>query len=313
MTRIDPTTSRRGLDRLTPATDDPDEWGSSEMPDWLATGTGRTAWAQRRDVSAWSEVLEDDGDEGREDEDREDDDEWARPPRRRLAMIPPAAVGLVGVGVIAAIIAGYSLLKGGEPVTPVVSFPSSAGPTSAQADGGGGPASSSGAYSSAVPSSTVTEIVVSVAGLVHRPGLVHLPPDARVADALDRAGGGREGADLLSLNLAQPLRDGDQVLVGTRGAGSVRSAVVGAGGVGDAGGGAGGRSGASGSSGAKVDLNTATAEQLDALPGVGPVTAQAIIGWREQHGGFSSADQLAEVDGIGPARLAKLRDLVTAG
>lgn len=182
------------------------------------------------------------------------------------------------------------------------------------------------------------EIVVSVAGLVHRPGLIRLPPDARVAQALDRAGGARDGADVLSLNLAQVLRDGDQVLVGTRenGADSVRSAVVasgaagpgsgagsggaGSGGAGSGGAGSGGAGdgtaaapGGGGGAGGRVDLNTATAADLDALPGVGPVTAQAILAWRQQHGAFASVEQLGEVDGIGPARLARLRELVAVG
>jgi len=160
------------------------------------------------------------------------------------------------------------------------------------------------------PPPPVSDIVVSVVGLVHTSGLVHLPDGSRVADALAAAGGAREGADLLGLNLAQRLADGDQVLVGLAPApGSVPvagSATIGAGAVG--GGAAGGPGNATGG---PVDLNTATEQQLDTLPGVGPVTATAIVSWRAANGSFTDVEQLGEVDGIGPARLEKLRDLVT--
>ncbi|WP_171018839.1 helix-hairpin-helix domain-containing protein, partial [Rhodococcus sp. Q] len=160
------------------------------------------------------------------------------------------------------------------------------------------------------PPPPASDIVVSVVGLVHTSGLVHLPDGSRVADALAAAGGAREGADLLGLNLAQRLADGDQVLVGLAPApGSVPvagSATIGAGAVG--GGAAGGPGNATGG---PVDLNTATEQQLDTLPGVGPVTATAIVSWRTANGSFTDVEQLGEVDGIGPARLEKLRTLVT--
>ncbi|MFZ2511794.1 MAG: SLBB domain-containing protein, partial [Gordonia sp. (in: high G+C Gram-positive bacteria)] len=161
------------------------------------------------------------------DHDDEADDDWAAP-RRRFAMLPPAAIGLIGIGVIACVIAGFALLSGSEPAVPLVDLPASAGPTAA------GPTAA--AESAAAPAAAA-EIVVSVAGLVHRPGLVTMAPNSRVAQALDLAGGARPNADVLSLNLAQVLRDGDQVLVGTRenGANSVRSAVVASGSAGTAG------------------------------------------------------------------------------
>ncbi|MGI8612436.1 MAG: ComEA family DNA-binding protein [Nocardioidaceae bacterium] len=148
------------------------------------------------------------------------------------------------------------------------------------------------------PSPAGAAVIVDVTGRVRRPGIVTLPQGSRVADALDAAGGARPGVDLTTLNLARQLVDGEQLLVG------VRPAAVP---------GAPATAPPSGlpSSGALVNLNTATAEQLDTLPGVGPVTAQAILDWRTQNGSFTSVDELLEVDGIGDATLADLRDLVT--
>ncbi|WP_431236604.1 ComEA family DNA-binding protein [Mycolicibacterium aichiense] len=153
-------------------------------------------------------------------------------------------------------------------------------------------------------------VVVSVVGLVTKPGLVTLAPDARIADAVSAAGGALNGADTLGLNLARHLTDGEQIVVGigtpagqpsalgssvngTPPAASDPPAAPGKGGPAE-----------------PVNLNTATVEQLDALPGVGPVTAAAIVAWRDANGKFASVDQLGEVDGIGPARLEKLRALV---
>ncbi|MFC4858301.1 helix-hairpin-helix domain-containing protein [Actinophytocola glycyrrhizae] len=141
-----------------------------------------------------------------------------------------------------------------------------------------------------------TPIVVSVVGRVARPGLITLPEGARVADALRETGGPVPGADLGALNLARKLGDGEQIYVGVPpppGAEPVTGAT------------------ASGEP-EKVDLNTATLTDLDALPGVGPVTAQSIVDWRTEHGRFDSVDQLREIHGIGPSRFAKLQDLVVA-
>ena len=149
-------------------------------------------------------------------------------------------------------------------------------------------------------------------GAVRHPGLVRLPDGARVQDAIKAAGGLRRDADPDELNLAQPLEDGVQLVVGTtkHPAGEVRppggstaaAAVPGA---------PAGRAAAKGgAAGAPVDLNRATVDQLDTLPGVGPVTAQKILDWREQHGRFSRVDELQEVDGIGPKSYARLAPLV---
>ncbi|WP_327147921.1 ComEA family DNA-binding protein [Nocardia sp. NBC_01329] len=152
------------------------------------------------------------------------------------------------------------------------------------------------------------ELVVSVVGLVGRAGLVRLSPGARVADAISAAGGALDGADLAGLNLAQRLADGDQVRVGPTGADAPPpgSATISGGH-----GGAPPSGGSAPGAGSPVDLNAATEADLDTLPGVGPVMAKAIIAWRETNGRFTDIEQLAEVDGIGPARLARLRELVT--
>lgn len=157
-------------------------------------------------------------------------------------------------------------------------------------------------------------VVVSVVGLVHKPGLVTLAAGARVADALDAAGGVTDGADTIGLNMARRVADGEQVIVGIAPVPGQRAALASSVAPGAAGAAAPGETPvaaeAATAATAPVDLNTATAEQLDTLPGIGPVTAAAIVAWRDEHGSFGSVEQLSEVDGIGPARLDKLRDLV---
>ncbi len=154
-------------------------------------------------------------------------------------------------------------------------------------------------------------MVVSVVGLVHAPGLVTLATGARVADALDAAGGPLDGADVLGLNMARRVTDGEQIVVGIE-ASPGRPVEMGSSIVSDPAPSPDSPSTAENpsSGGNLVDLNSATVEELDTLPGVGPVTAAAIISWRDANGRFGSVDQLGEVDGIGPARLDKLRDHV---
>lgn len=133
------------------------------------------------------------------------------------------------------------------------------------------------------PARAARRIVVDVAGAVRHPGLYRLAPGTRIADAVAIAGGATHKADLISVNLAAPLADGEQVIVG----------------------------GANSSSPAVVDLNSASAEQLDALPGIGPQTAEKIVAFRQAHGPFHSLDELDAVPGIGPSRIAQLKGLVT--
>ncbi len=150
-------------------------------------------------------------------------------------------------------------------------------------------------------------MVVDVTGKVRHPGIHRMPPGSRVIDALRAAGGVLHGADISGLNRARLLTDGEQIAVGVPGAAAGSGAGIGGAGTGGTGGGtAGGGTGPSG----PVSLSTATEQQLDALPGVGPVLARHIIEFRTQHGGFTSVEQLRQVTGIGDRRFADLRPLV---
>ena len=140
------------------------------------------------------------------------------------------------------------------------------------------------------------EVVVHIVGAVRRPGLYRLAQGKRIADAVARAGGTTRHADKSAVNLAAPLSDGQQVVVPARPPPS--SGDEGTAAEDDA------------APGGPLLLNTATLEQLDALPGVGPVTAQKILDYRQAHGAFSSVDELDAIAGIGPARLESLREVV---
>lgn len=142
-----------------------------------------------------------------------------------------------------------------------------------------------------------TPVVVDVSGAVKRPGVYRLTTEDRVEDALERAGGATRRADLSTINRASKLEDGRQILVPTRAKAAVAAPAAGG--------------PAPSSPAGPVNLNSATLEQLETLDGVGPATAQKIIDYREQHGGFKSVDELDQVSGIGEKRLAALRDHVT--
>lgn len=146
----------------------------------------------------------------------------------------------------------------------------------------------------AVPAAA--QLVVDVVGAVRRPGLYRLRQGTRIADAVALAGGATAKAELQLVNLAAPLADGEQVVVPSRSsAGGATAASPPAAGASPA---------------APLDLNTATAEQLDGLPGIGPATAAKILAFRQAHGAFHSVDELDAVPGIGPSRIAQLKGLV---
>lgn len=216
--------------------------------------------------------------------------------RRHLLVV--AAVLLVG-----ALAGGYALTR--SRAVPVQE------PLPVQQAGAPAPAPVPAPPASPTPgaSASPATVRVHVVGEVRRPGVHTLPLGARVVDAIDAAGGLTPAARPGELNLAQLLTDGQQVLIGggNRPGGEVR------GGAAPAPGSAGPSSGSGGgpAAGGKVNLNTATEAELDALPGVGPVTAQKILAWRSQHGRFSRIEELQEVPGIGPKSFADIAPLVT--
>ena len=213
-----------------------------------------------------------------------------------------AVVGLV-LGLVAAT-AGLAYLMmgrgdgGGAAAAPAAAVLRPGSPVSG-AKSSGAPKPKSGA-SAATTASAGGEVVVDIEGRVARPGIQRLPAGARVVDALTAAGGAAAGVDTTALNLARPLSDGEQLLVGVL-------TVAPAAGTSATPGGAGGGSAAGGVTvDGKVNLNTATLDQLEQLPGVGPVLAQRILDWREANGHFSSVDELREVSGIGEKKFADM-------
>jgi competence protein ComEA len=233
---------------------------------------------------------------------------WVPEPLRNSRVDPGrrGMIVLVLVAAVAAVVAAVGVWRDRPEPRPVeTSMVAAAGQltVSASSDASGATGSAS-----ASPPPTLSEILVSVTGLVVNPGVVRLPPDARVADAIAAAGGTGPGANLTGMNLAARLADGDSVVVNDTGvaAGSASGAT----GAAAAGSGAGSGGPAAGG---LVNLNTADAAALDTLPGVGPVMAQNIIAWRSEHGKFSSVEQLQEISGIGPSRYAQISALVTVG
>lgn len=205
---------------------------------------------------------------------------------------PRGSRALWAAGLVAALaLVGWTWLQrpSVEPALPAAS--SAAEPTSPAADPA--PADATGRPGEAAEAEST--VVVAVVGLVARPGLVTLPAGARVADAVAAAGGFLPEADPASVNLAAVVADGQQVAVGVPGAAPAPGAAPGSAPPGTAG---------------PLDVNAATASDLDALPGIGPVLAQRIVDHRETHGRFTSVEQLDDVPGIGPATSAELAELV---
>lgn len=257
--------------------DDPNDDPNSLLPRWLPEPSGGSSWLAR--------VRADPGRTG--------------------------AIALALVAALAVLITIFTIVR--DRPAPVISAKLPA-VERVSTSPGSSPRSST---SPGPPPGADRPVVISVVGLVHAPGLVTLAPGARIADALKATGGAIDGADTIGLNMARPLVDGEQIVVGLAPAPG-QPTTLGS----SVGPGAPAPGPAATSSGPHpgpkpnprpaevIDLNTATVEQLDALPGVGPVTAAAIVAWRQANGKFTSVDQLADVDGIGPARLDKLRSLV---
>lgn len=236
---------------------------------------------------------------------------------RRLRSLPvrvdPGRRTALAVGVavlVAALLTGAWVMAQRPSAVPVpagaASIPASATPVGTHVPQ---PSPSAGGSSGAagVPASSAGLVVVDVAGKVRRPGIYRLRNGARVDDAVRAAGGSLAGVDLSSLNLAARVVDGQQILVGSpAGAGGGLPATSGAPGASGAVPGAGSQGGT-----APVNLNIASLEQLQTLPGVGPVLAQRVLDWRTEHGSFTRVDQLDDVSGIGAVKFAALRSLVT--
>lgn len=200
----------------------------------------------------------------------------ATPVRARVSR--PAAVVLIVVSLVILGVLAWRLRPPPPSVTEAPVLAVSASPAPA-------------ALLGSAAASPTASLVVHVAGKVRHPGLVELPAGARVADAITAAGGLRKGFSLGVTNLAAPVADGQRIDVGSSAAGSAAAA------------------GTQLQAGL-VDLNTATADQLDTLPGIGPITAAKIIAWRNAHQRFNAVEELLEVPGIGPKTLAELRPLV---
>lgn len=217
------------------------------------------------------------------------------------------------VALVLAVVVGTALLAKaqGAPAEAGATVPRRTAPASPLASSAGRTPDRPVPSGSAVGSLGAAEVVVHVVGRVRRPGLVRLPPGSRVSDAVTAAGGPAAEARLDRLNLARLLGDGEQILV-PGATDPVPPVAAAAGPAGPAGSGtaAGGAGAAGEAGGTPVDLNAATAGDLDALPGVGPVLAGRILAWRAQHGRFSRVAELGEVPGIGDKLLAQLTPLV---
>lgn len=198
----------------------------------------------------------------------------------------PGARALVAVAVVAVLlVAGWLWLSRPQPQPISMTSPAAAAPR----------LTTEGAAPSAM--SSPTTVVVQVAGKVRHPGVVTLPAGSRVTDAITAAGGLVPGADTGTLNLARRVTDGEQILVAVPGAPAPPAPAA-------------GPAGAAPTPGAPLDLNSATLEQLQELPGLGPVFAQRIIDYRTQHGGFRTVQELRQISGIGTHRFAQLQPLV---
>jgi competence protein ComEA len=233
-----------------------------------------------------------------------------RPPepliRSQVAPSRLAVIGALTLVVVAGLVFGGRVLwaRAMAQPQPITSTSAAATATPASASSSTGTSARPGFGAAGATSSAPSTLVVQVVGQVHKPGVVHVKAGSRVEDAVAAAGGALPGADLAAINLARLVTDGEQIQVPKPGEQLTTAPQASA--------------GAPGSSGGTVtptivDLNTADAETLDTLPGVGPVMAQRILQWRADNGRFTSIDELGEVSGIGDKMLAQLRPLVRVG
>jgi competence protein ComEA len=213
---------------------------------------------------------------------------------RGRVRLTPAQLALVTLVVAAGLaLAAWWTVRSGSSGEPVPAAAPAAPAASVVGLETAGP-ESAGASVSPTAGAAPTTVVVDVVGAVRKPGIVVLETGSRVVDAIEAAGGARKRVDLSTLNQARLLVDGEQIVVGVPVAPGVAGSAA-----------------PSASATTLVNINTATLEQLEELPGVGPVTAQAILDWRTTNGGFTSVEELLEVDGIGDATLADLAPFVT--
>ena len=224
-------------------------------------------------------------------------------PTRWLAVVLAIVVLGAGGGVVWVARSSSTARSGSAGSSASLPFAHAAGTGPGGSSGGGSNAGSTDTAGVGRPDGTATpELIVQAAGAVVHPGVYHLSTGSRVADLVAAAGGLVPEADIDRVNLASPLADGARVYLPRQGE-SIPPGPV-------SDGGGGGPAAGPSTTAPPVDLNTATAEQLDTLPGVGPATAAAIIDYRQRHGPFRSIGDLAQVRGIGEAKLAQLRDLV---
>jgi competence protein ComEA len=208
--------------------------------------------------------------------------------RRQIYAYAAVAVVVVAVGVRYVVLPGAAGPAGGESLVLAPASPSPASPATS-----GSPAAAA-------------DVVVYVCGAVKSPGVVRLPAGARVADALELAGGAGAKAELAGVNLAAHVTDGQQIVVPERGVAAAVAAGSSAGA-----GNAATTPGGGLPAGTLVNINTASASELDALQGVGPSTAQKIIDYRTANGGFKTIDDIKNVSGIGDAKFAAMKDSIT--